>query len=953
MSIFVSTFIAMATLAASPEGGVNIVARDLQTIVVVPEDAQPITVYAAQELIGHVALSTGVTLEQYAEGEVPDSAAPRIYLGPTKAATEAGIEVATLPEETFVLRTVDGNLFIAAADGPGDPLSTGTTASGVLWGVYEVLERDLGARWLWPGALGTVAPTQATLTVGPYDEVIPPRFQQRHLRPSIGPHGFATADPRLAFTEAQRAQYAHDQSVFLRRHRMGQSAHTYFSERKFGSGHSFGHWWERYGEEHPEWFQLLPDGRRGPDNPEKPDNVSMCASNPGLQAKIVELWAEERAKYPGEPLGLGVGENDGNAACVCDACLALDPPLPDPSTLPEGLERSYEPVQAGTRYAHLLKAVHGMASEIDPGVHVHFYAYLNYFWPPAEGFTLDPNVMIGFVPWFRWAGWFPRTEDEQAWIKQQWLGWKRTGATLYYRPNWFLDGYTMPHVYMHQFAGAFQFYAKNGMVATDFDSLQGMWAAQGPNLYLLARIHVRPEAPVDELLDEYYAAFGPAKDAVRGYFDHWEQYSVDNRARAAQAIQTRRDGHFRRYALYAAVADELYPPEVFDAGFALLDKAQEAAAKGESIHAERVAFLRAGLEHARRCVETAVVMNAPASTPEERAAALGALRDYRRCVAPLGIANMDRAGIIETDSWQEVPGFKDAWPERTQPLFRDTALDEGFNLSTVRSTMKPLVQGSVLAKVPEPDPQWRLAQWGTRFDLWGAAVDTRDDGVRTLANEGKQVRVYPGGLGGAGLELAVNGGAEYGGHLRQNGEAWPHLLIEQSFPGGLHLADFGALRLQFTFRIGEVKPAVDAPLDPGLHTAHINAFFTLNNLNAESPGYRDMIWFGIPLYDVRHGIPRGHQAIDGGKDDASGKFICTIEGARFWDTPTGDGAWHTFDHDLLPLMREALAITQKAGYCTHSNLEDMAATTFNIGWEVPGPYDCAAQLKGLALEGVR
>ena len=36
------------------------------------------------------------------------------------------------------------------------------------------------------------------------------------------------------------------------------------------------------------------------------------------------------------------------------------------------------------------------------------------------------------------------------------------------------------------------------MTGTDFDSLKGQWAAQGPNLYLLARIHVRPEAPVDE-----------------------------------------------------------------------------------------------------------------------------------------------------------------------------------------------------------------------------------------------------------------------------------------------------------------------------------------------------------------------------------------------------------------------------------------------------------------------
>ena len=52
-------------------------------------------------------------------------------------------------------------------------------------------------------------------------------------------------------------------------------------------------------------------------------------------------------------------------------------PPPDPSALPPGLERSYEPVQAGTRYARFAKAVHKLASAIDPDVKVTYYAYLN------------------------------------------------------------------------------------------------------------------------------------------------------------------------------------------------------------------------------------------------------------------------------------------------------------------------------------------------------------------------------------------------------------------------------------------------------------------------------------------------------------------------------------------------------------------------------------------------
>ena len=334
----------------------------------------------------------------------------------------------------------------------------------------------------------------------------------------------------------------------------------------------------------------------------------------------------------------------------------------DETKLPAGLERSFLPVQAGQRYARFAKEVHALARKIDPEVNVHYYAYLNYFWAPKESVELNPRIVIGFVPWFRWAGWFPRTDAEQDWIKQQWLGWKQTGATLYYRPNWFLDGYVMPHVYMHQFADAFQFYHRHGMQGTDFDSLQGMWAAQGPNLYVLARIHVRPEASIEAMLDEYYEAFGPAEQAVQDYFGYWEDYSEANRERAAEAIRSRRDGHFRRYALYGQVADELYPREVFERGFALLEQAKAACRDSEDrLPAKRVEFLWQGLQHSLECVKAAEVVNNAEATIEQRGQALAALANFRRSVEHLGIANMDRAAIIETDSWQAVEGFKQAW----------------------------------------------------------------------------------------------------------------------------------------------------------------------------------------------------------------------------------------------------------------------------------------------------
>jgi hypothetical protein len=445
--------------AAGPAG------RSL-ALVVIPANAQPTEEYAAEELVRHIKMASGVRLSVVREARVRETSRNRIYLGNTRAAAEIGIDVSLLPSEAVVLRTSGGHLFIAAQDGPGDPLDQNNTFSGSLWGVYEVLERELGVRWLWPGRLGTYVPKSDEIEIGPYDETITPTFVRRRLRPGVDADHPPASDIRFAFTEAERKSYAHEQAVFLRRHRMGNSANTYFTQRKSGSGHSFEGWWQRYGQDHPDWFQLNSEGQRGPRDRSSSRKFSMCVSNPGLHRQIVQLWKEKCAEHPGEHVNIGVGENDRPGECCCPNCLVWDGPEPDLKALPPGLERSYEPTQSSNRYARFLKAVHSMAAETAPDVKVHFYAFENYFWAPSPDIQLNKNILIGFVPWFRWAGWFPRTTEEHKWIKQQWLGWQRSGVSLYYRPNWFLDGWSMPHIYPHQFADAFQFYARHGMIGT-------------------------------------------------------------------------------------------------------------------------------------------------------------------------------------------------------------------------------------------------------------------------------------------------------------------------------------------------------------------------------------------------------------------------------------------------------------------------------------------------------
>ena len=628
--------------AADAEPFVIVEDGDAQAIVVVPVDAYPIATYAAEELAAHVRKASGVELEIVDESNIPDQPANRIFVGTTERAALAGIDVSGLEQEAFALRVADGSLIIAGEDGPGDPMSETHGSSGTLWGVYDFLDRELGVRWLWPGELGTYVPKHNPLVVEPEARDVAPRFQWQRLR-----HGFRSNDPRIGFTQEGLEAYREAQTVFLRRYRMSQRDRPRF-------GHMFGGWWNRYGAEHPDWFQEV-DGTRGPRPGQREDRVAMCVSNPGLHDKVLELWKARLDDADATPT-LSLPEADSRGWCHCETCIDWDPPQPTEEEL-EAMTRSmagtYSPRNTSDRYARFWKIMHERAAEIAPDVRTTAYVYFNYFVVPHEPITFPSNVHLDFVPWGNF--WFPRPLEEQEWVKEQWLGWQETGASMSYRPNYFHDGYVMPHVFARQFADIFQFVERNGAVATDFDSLKGQWATQGTTLYLLARLHIRPRATVDELLTEYYQAFGPAQDAVRAYFDFWEAHTTAN---GLDIYEVQSEFGASRLHNYARAAHAWYPPESFDRGQKLLDRAAEAVAEmPESEYARRVDFLRIGLEHARMAAELAALFADDDASEQARAQAYEALVAFRREHEDRFFSDLSHASHVETRSWGGRQGF--------------------------------------------------------------------------------------------------------------------------------------------------------------------------------------------------------------------------------------------------------------------------------------------------------
>ncbi len=661
----------LASLICVARGNVVLVGgRTARAVVVTADEPTPLAAYAARELMHHVELATGVRLDVVRESEVPAEPAGRVYLGATLAARKAGIDLDALPPEVAVLRTADKALFIAGHDGPGEPLSETTIWAGTLWGVYELLESELGARWLWPGELGTQVPKREGVIIGEMDRRITPPFEMRRLRATARDN-----NPRCGFTKEGRLRYLEAERVFMRRHRMGRS----HEPTPYRAGHSFTSWWKQYGEQHPEWFQLRADGTRGPGGASGA-RVAMCLTNPGFQQEIVRRFAEERKQHPERPPMLSIGENDVHAMCACDACRAWDDPIPSEAELkamPRYVRSSMQR-PGGARYARFWKTIHEKLREVDPDVVVSAFVYSHYFAAPKANIELNPRVILAFCPWMphtpvpapgddltptvyppggHRAWFFPRYPEEQKWVMQQWDRWRATGANLYYRPNHTFNGYAMPHLYSRQYAEVFQHYAANGLKGTDFDSLLGQWAAQGPMLYLLFRLHTRPGEAVEDLLGEYYSAFGSAAPLVREYFDYWERHTTGT-LNGLEALLIRYGVH--ELATFPRLAHELYPPAAFTAGEAILARAGAAVANEPTgTTRARVDFLREGLTHARLCAGVAAAF-ADANVPaEQRRARLDELGTFRRKVEGQYIANYHWLQREEASSWGGMAGFYD------------------------------------------------------------------------------------------------------------------------------------------------------------------------------------------------------------------------------------------------------------------------------------------------------
>lgn len=136
-----------------------------------------------------------------------------------------------------------------------------------------------------------------------------------------------------------------------------------------------------------------------------------------------------------------------------------------------------------------------------------------------------------------------------------------------------------------------------------------------------------------------------------------------------------------------------------------------------------------------------------------------------------------------------------------------------------------------------------MCQWWSRYDLGGTPAVRTTEGT-CYANAGKRVMRRDDGT----LRLEVLGSAEYDAP-RRDGEAWPHLLVQQDFDPAPVVGAMSSLTLSMNLRVAYCRNAMESGYDEALHTAQAPFYLHLRNTNRSSEDYGKALWGRYP--DIR------------------------------------------------------------------------------------------------------
>ena len=488
--------------------------------VMISADASDYTKYAANELINHIELVTGVKLAIYTDGmmlKMPPGMVC-VHVGLSKHTEALGIDAKSFKPDGFTIRSTSNEVVIAGRDLPSGVIPTyqqhpmrwqetwdkelklsAFGEAGTIYAVYRFLEDFVGIRWYMPGELGRILPKSKNLSIAD------------NIRLDVHPQNTYRYAWFCNFSEEKSRQ----DHIWYRRVGFGgiypvAIMHNYVFMRK-------------HRDSHPEYFALI-NGQRDFDKLSViMGGGNFCLSNEGLMQEWVKTINAYFDKNP--HLGMfPLCPNDGVVKiCECEKCWDQYS-----RHLGEDGDMSNYVWNFTARVAREVAKTH-------PDKFIGTFAYARYRQPPdIEDFPQNIAVMICYA----------RQSLRDATHKESYRtltrGWAEKTKNLYFWTYPIYD-YWMPYrgfpvFYPTMLQEDMQFHkqlgARGEFLESEFrmgtDPQVGYHHIAFPgiahlNMYLRAKLLWNPDLDMQALLSEYYQLFyGPAQAKMREFWEYAE-----------------------------------------------------------------------------------------------------------------------------------------------------------------------------------------------------------------------------------------------------------------------------------------------------------------------------------------------------------------------------------------------------------------------------------------------
>lgn len=451
-----------------------------------------------------------------------------VIVGDNALSRKAGIDVAKLPRDAGVIKVTPSRTFIAGCDdgSKSEREVQGAFRAGI-WGnmyerasefaVYEFLERFAGVRFYFPGPLGTVVPRRKELAL-PQTEIV--------NKPDYTYRDYAAWEMGAWFDEEHRKD---GRQIMHHRHRLL----TEFVPCSHGLNEF--HYLKRFGKTHPEYFQMLADGKRNTD-PKYPQPGQLCHTS-GIWD---EIYADARSFLLGEPAtvrGIPAGYPPGRGEfgwnCNTKAIKGMGKfvdVMPQDAFQPchcENCRKAYRPDKTDSSYAselvwgRVIELCRRLKSEGIEGT-VTMMGYTPYKNPPAMDFPDNLMVMVA-----RGGPWSEANPAAAAKEKAEIKAWaEKTGKKvwLWNYPCKFRGEF--PAIPEHCPRAWAKYYKDLSpwIFGAFAQNTTTRWMYGHLNTYVYSKVCWDNGTDVDALLEEYYTLmYGGGREEMKRFFEALEK----------------------------------------------------------------------------------------------------------------------------------------------------------------------------------------------------------------------------------------------------------------------------------------------------------------------------------------------------------------------------------------------------------------------------------------------